>query len=226
MVTTATSTRAGLKKETRVPGGSRFPRPNGKGPGGNGHKRRDDDSQFSSSRYRVMMWVVLAAIVMMFAALSSAYIVLSGGDQWKPIRVPRMFFLSTVLLVVSSFTFAVARRRLNEEKRRAYVRWLAATLFLGLGFLATQLMAWGELRGQGVYLKSNPHSAFFYLFTGVHGVHLIGGVLALLFLVLRSIRNQKIGTARVEASVSAVSLYWHAMDGLWVWLFILLLVWR
>jgi cytochrome c oxidase subunit 3 len=226
MATTVTSTRSATKKDTRVGGGPKLPGPNGKGPRGNGWRRGGEDDQqrrFSPATYRITMWVVLAAIVMMFTALSSAFIILSGGDQWRPIKVPRMFFLSTGIIMVSSATFEVARRCLKDRKERGYIWWLAVTVVLGFAFLATQVMAWRELRAQGIYLASNPHSSFFYLFTGVHGVHLMGGVLALLFLVFR-MRNLQ--SPRTEVSAGVVSLYWHAMDGIWIWLFLLLLVWR
>jgi cytochrome c oxidase subunit III len=227
MATMVTSTKPSVKKSTHSNGSSRFPRPNGKGPGGNGRERRDDDNQdhFSAAKYRVLMWVVLAAIVMMFAALSSAYIVLSGGDEWKPIRVPPIFFLSTAVLLSSSVTFGVARARLRGSSLKGYRSWLAVTVLLGLSFLVTQLLAWRALTDQGVYLASNPHSAFFYLFTSVHGVHLLGGVVGLVVLLLRGPKSPS-NLARTDASAGVVSLYWHTMDGLWVWLFLLLLVWR
>lgn len=228
MATTVTSTRSTTKKDTRVGGGPKSPGPNGKGPQENGWRRGGEDDEprrFSPAIYRITMYVVLAAIVMMFAALSSAFIILSGGDQWRPIEIPRLFFLSTGIIIVSSATFEVARRCLKDGKEGGYIWWLAMTVVLGFAFLATQIMAWRELRAQGIYLSSNPHSSFFYLFTGVHGVHLLGGVLALLFLVFR-MRNQELSSPRTEASAGVVSLYWHAMDGIWIWLFLLLLVWR
>lgn len=221
-----TSTKPSVKKSTHANGSSRFPGPNGRGPSGNGRGRHDDDQEhFSPAKYRVLMWVLLAAIVMMFAALSSAYIVLSGGDQWKPIKVPTIFFLSTALLLLSSVTFGVARAKLRGGSLKRYRAWLLVTVLLGLGFLVTQLLAWRELKAQGVYLASNPHSAFFYLFTSVHGVHLLGGVIGLLVLLLRRPRSPSC-LERTDASAGVVSLYWHTMDGLWVWLFMLLLVWR
>lgn len=226
MATMVTSTKPSVKKSTHSNGDSRFPRPNGKGPGGNGRGRHDDDQDnFSAAKYRVLMWVVLAAIVMMFAALSSAYIVLSGGDEWKPIRVPPIFFLSTAVLLSSSVTFGVARARLRRGSLKGYQAWLGVTVLLGLVFLVTQLLAWRVLKAQGVYLASNPHSAFYYLFTSVHGVHLLGGVVGMVVLLLRRPRGPAT-LVRTDVSAGVVSLYWHTMDGLWVWLFLLLLVWR
>lgn len=229
MATTATGTRSTSRKDARVSGGPKPPGPNGKGPGGNGWRQQGEGGQrreFSPAAYRITMWVLLAAIVMMFAALSSAYIVLSGGAEWAPIEVPGMFFWSTGVIVVSSATFEIARRYLKEGKQRGYVQWLAVTVLLGLTFLATQLMAWRELRAQGIYLASNPHSSFFYLFTGVHGTHLLGGIIALLFLAVRTRNRQELSPLRAQASASVISLYWHVMDALWIWLLLLLLVWR
>jgi len=173
------------------------------------------------------MWVILAAIIMMFVALSSAYIVLSGGDRWQPIRMPGMFFLSTGLILVSSATMETARRSLKQAADRRYARWLALTLLLGVGFVVSQLFGWRQLVTQGVYFSGHPHSSFFFLFTGIHGVHLLGGIVALGDLVARGLRkaNEAAGEKK-EVLTDVVSLYWHVMDGLWVWLFLLLLLWR
>lgn len=137
-----------------------------------------------------------------------------------------MFFLSTGLILASSLTFELGRRSLKSGEESSYTRWLMLTLLLGLAFLGTQFLAWKELRAQGVYLASNPHSSFFYLFTGVHGVHLLGAIFALLYLVLRMRKSSELNSLRTKASTSVVSRYWHAMDGIWLWLFFLLLVWR
>ena len=225
MATTVTSTRPETRKGSSG-GGPKFPGPNGKGPHGNGWHGDDKQRRFSPAAYRIMIRVVLAAIVMMFAAMSSAYIVLSGGAEWKPIAVPRMFFLSTAIIILSSVTFEFARRCLKSGKAKAHYAWLALTLLLGLGFLVTQLLAWRELRAQGVYLSGNPHSSFFYLFTGVHGVHLLGGILALLFLMIKLGLRKKADPLRSVTSTGVVSRYWHTMDGLWLWLFLLLLIWK
>ncbi len=226
MATTVTGTRTkertGIKRH-----GPGFPGSNGKN--GNGWRKGGDDGaepDFSPEKYRITMWVLLAAIVMMFVALSSAFIVVSGTDQWRPIRMPKMFFLSTAIILLSSATIQTAARSLKQEARRRYERWLFVTLLLGLGFLVSQLLGWRELVAQGVYFSRHPHSTFFFLFTGVHGVHLLGGIFALSYLVAR--RQQKTDQRRGpkrKALVDVVSLYWHVMDGLWIWLFLLLLVW-
>jgi cytochrome c oxidase subunit 3 len=175
------------------------------------------------------MWLALASIAMMFVSLSSAYIVRSGtARDWFPLALPRVLFASTALILVSSVTLEIARRKLKQALHHAYAKYLLLTALLGLGFLASQLIAWRQLSAQGIYLASHPHSSFFYLLTGAHAVHLLGGLLALLFLWFRSRRKlAEAGlVARRQATADAVTIYWHFMDALWIYLFLLLFLWR
>ena len=172
------------------------------------------------------MWVLLAAIVMMFAALSSVYI-MSSEEQRRPVHMPPMFFVSTVLILVSSGTFQRAKRSLQQQQPRAYLRWLLATLALGCGFLVSQLIGWRELAAAGVYFAEHPRSTFFYIFTALHGGHLIGGIGLVLYLVLRKGRRILPLNHEMNATwTSIVGIYWHAMDGIWIWLFSLLLIFK
>lgn len=229
MVTTVTSTKSATRKDTRVGGGPRPPGPNGKGPRGNGwYGGQEDKRKLSPAAYRITMWVVLAAVIMMFAALSGAYayIILSGGDQGRLVVMPRMFFVSTGIIFLSSLAFQSAKRSLKQGSVTTYIRWVSVTLLLGVLFLAAQLTGWQELVAQGVYFASHPHSSFFYFFTGVHGVHLLGGILALLYLLARTRRNpEQVTSEGTQTLTDVASLYWHTMDGLWMWLFLLLLIW-
>jgi cytochrome c oxidase subunit 3 len=175
------------------------------------------------------MWVALAGVLMMFTALTSAYIVRANtSNDWRPIAMPRLLWLSTGLILLSSFSIEVARRTLKSGNTGGYRRWLLFTVLLGLGFLATQLLAWRQLVAQGIYISKNPHSGFFYVLTGAHGVHLLGGILALDYLLLRSWRKayEQHGAAKRQAVANAVALYWHFMLGLWIYLFLLLFLWR
>lgn len=222
---TVTSTKTATKIESRLP---KAPGPNGNGSNGNGRRKWfGDEKHFSPDTYRITVWLLLAAVVMMFVALASAYIFLSGGDQWQPVRMPRTFFISTGLILISSMTMATARRRLREEDGRRYALWLLITLVLGLGFVSSQIVGWKQLVAEGVYLSKNPHSSFFYLFTGAHGLHLLGGMTALSYLALRARRILVgVGEEKRLAATDAVTLYWHFMDGIWVCLFLLLLFWN
>ena len=167
--------------------------------------------------------------MMMFTALSSAYIVrAAGASDWVVIRMPRLLWLSTSLIVLSSLCFELSRRALKRDDQQGYARWLMVTVGLGLGFLAAQFLAWRELVAQGIYLSTNPHSAFFYLLTGLHAVHLLGGILALDYLLLHARRRrapEEIGPKRAAAA-GAVAIYWHFMGALWIYLFLLLFLWR
>jgi cytochrome c oxidase subunit 3 len=234
MATTVTSTKvASVKTETARPV---VPGIGGKGPGGNGFRRnggggsgRDDGRDTSSERYRIGMWVALAAILMMFTALSSAYFVREGmADDWRPIAMPPVLWASTTLILTSSATFVAAIRALRRDEADRYRRWLLATALLGLCFLAAQFLAWRQLVAQGIYLATNPHSSFFYLLTGLHAIHLIGGICALGALLVHAWtrRDQAPPGERQRAAAGAVGLYWHFMDGLWIYLFVLLFVWR
>jgi len=218
------------KKDTTrgIGSGGQFPGPNGKKPGGNGWHGGGDRSKrkFSPATYRITMWVLLAAIVMMFVALSSVYI-MSSEEQRRPVSMPPMFFVSTVLILVSSGTFQRAKRSLQQEKPRSYFRWLLATLALGCAFLVSQFVGWRELAAAGVYFREHPRSTFFFIFTALHAAHLIGGILLLLFLVIRRARRVlPLNTEKNSTWTSIVGIYWHAMDGIWIWLFLLLLIFK
>lgn len=183
----------------------------------------------SPDRYRTGVLVALAGVAMMFTALTSAYIVRGGTwNDWRPIAIPRMLWVSTGIILLSSLAFEVARRALKSGRTVAFQRWLLVTVVLGLGFLATQLMAWRELAAAGVYLASNPHSSFFYVLTGAHGLHLLGGILVLDYLLLRSWRgrSEENGARKRQRVVNAAALYWHFMFGVWIYLFLLLFLWR
>jgi cytochrome c oxidase subunit 3 len=233
MDTTVTSTKVITQPKIGLGGGGSLKPGNGGGgprgkdqgqPGGDGLSNRD-----SLSKYRIGMWVTLAGVAMLFTALTSAYIVrASTSNDWHPLAIPRLLWLSTALIVLSSLSFEVARRTLRSGTESGYQRWLLLTVLLGLGFLGTQLLAWRQLAAQGIYLATNPHSSFFYVLTGAHGIHLLGGILGLDFLLLRSWRKtfDERGAMRRQAIVDSVALYWHFMLGLWIYLFLLLFLWR
>jgi cytochrome c oxidase subunit 3 len=175
------------------------------------------------------MWVGVAGIAMMFTALSSAYIVrAASATDWRPLAMPRILWLSTVLIVLSSGTVEVARRNLKRLQNQAYVRWLSLTGVLGVGFLVSQVLAWQHLWRQGVFLSSNPHSSFFYLLTATHGIHLIGGLLGLTYVLSRALSktDDEIATGKRQGRADAIGIYWHFMDALWIYLFLLLFLWR
>ncbi len=226
MATMVTSTKPATKRGTSGP--PKLPGPNGNGSKG---KKGEDflEPESHSHRYRIGMWVALASIAMMFTALSSAYIVrAASANDWLPLRMPRVILLSTALIITSSVTLEKAKQKLRSVMLGEHKRWLMITVVLGLGFLTSQLLAWRQLARQGIYLASNPHSSFFYLLTATHGLHLIGGLFALTFLLFRTWRHETKTSVspRHQAATDAVAIYWHFMDALWIYLLLLLFLWR
>ena len=181
-------------------------------------------------KYRIGMWVGLASILMLFVALTSAYIVrgipaLGGGQSdWVPLSMPRVLWLTTAVLLLSSVSIELARRALKHGEYERFKRWISVTTICGVAFLVGQVMAWQQLVSQGVYINSHPHSSFFYLLTSLHGVHLLGGVIALGYVTVAALR-MRISFKR-RAAVDVTAIYWHFMDGLWIYLFGLLFFFR
>jgi len=174
--------------------------------------------------YRLGMWFALTGIVMLFAAFTSALVVRKGMSfDWVPVRMPRILWLNTLILLSSSATLELSRRWLRLHEAAAFIRSLSVTLVLGLGFLAGQIIAWRELAARGVYLASNPGSSFFYVLTAAHGVHLLGGVVALAFVVFRA-RRIAFGQAR-RTPLDVTAIYWHFMDALWIYVLFVLMNW-
>jgi cytochrome c oxidase subunit III len=170
------------------------------------------------------MWVVLASITMTFAAFTSALIVRQGAsNDWKHLTLPPILYLNTLVLIASSITLEVARRRIGaymagpRERTTAPSRWLYVTLFLGLLFVAGQYVAWLQLRAQGLFLATNPNSSFFYVLTGIHAIHVSGGLAGL----ARVIRRLNKSVLR-KSTLDATSHYWHFMGALWIYLLLLL----
>lgn len=189
---------------------------------GGGEGAFQPSSGIPQRAYMTGMTVALAGILMFFMALVSAYIVRKGlSNDWRPLDVPRILWLNTLILLASSATLTRARRAFVRRDEPSFRHWWYVTTALGLMFLAGQLIAWRQLAHAGIYLPTNPSSSFFYVFTAAHGLHLLGGILALLFVALRATRRLARGTA-----TEVVSLYWHFMDGLWVFLFTLLILGR
>jgi cytochrome c oxidase subunit III len=194
-------------------------------------------------RYRMGIFFALASDLMFFVAIVSTFFVSQSTghfdaysnyvNDWSPTVIPPILWLNTVVLILSSITMENARRRMFREvdvmdewlglgkpiTRRA-IPWVAATVFLGIVFLIGQWIAWTQLAVQHVFFRSNPSSHFFYLITGVHGIHLILGILGLAgaligLYVSRSLESRQI-------MVDCASWYWHSMGIFWLFLFTLL----
>ena len=175
---------------------------------------------------RTGIWIGLAAITMSFAALTSALIVRQGAaNDWQHITLPSVLYFNTLVLLASSISLELSRRRVATFMRAGTRRdgspalWLYATLLLGLVFVAGQYVAWLRLKSEGLYLATNPTSSFFYVLTAVHAVHVLGG-LGGLVRVIRKL-SEPIPTLR-RSTLDATSQYWHFMGILWLYLLLVL----
>ncbi|MCU1339999.1 MAG: cytochrome c oxidase subunit [Bryobacterales bacterium] len=177
----------------------------------------EDPSKSPPGLYRIGLLITCASILAFFTALVIAFYWRSRTPPfWAPITLPHTLWLSTVIILASSGTFEAARRAYRRGLHPAAARLLVATACLGAAFLASQLAAWRNLVHRGYYLAQNPYSSFFYMFTGLHAAHLIGGLVALFIVVL--------GRATRRETVDVVAYYWHFLGLLWIALFVILLI--
>ncbi len=168
------------------------------------------------------IWVGLATITMSFAAFTSALVVRqSTANDWRHLAIPSIVFLNTVVLLLSSGTLEVARRRVatfvrsGGTDRQKPLFWLGLTLLLGIVFVAGQYAAWLQLRAEGLYLASNPNSSFFYVLTAMHALHVLaglGGLSRVTYKVWQPIVHLR------RSTMDATSYYWHFMGILWLYL--------
>ena len=196
------------------------PRGGGFGGGGGGPEG------WGASRRASMtgLMVLLAATTMAFAAFTSAFVVRRGmSNDWVDMRLPRIVWVNTAVLLASSLLLELARRSLKTGRRSGFNRYWTAGTVLGALFLAGQAIAWRQLNQAGIFVSSNPSSSFFYVLTAYHGLHIVGGLSALVYVDVQALRLRLGPGKRTAVDVSA--MFWHFVDGIWLYLMVLFLVW-
>ncbi len=194
-------------------------------------------------RYRLGLMIGMVSVMMLFITFSTTFIFRHhvkhfdprAGifvSDWAPVPLPYTLLLfNTAILLLSSFTIEKGRRQVFEQAvvapitalpgiaadRGCRVSWVAVTAFLGVMFLGGQALAWRHLTQRGYLLASNPANSFFYLLTGLHAVHLLGGVLALGYALFSGFLPRPLERRRVIVDVAA--WYWHFMAMLWIYVF-------
>ena len=207
----------------------------GGGGGGSDDNKKNNDffdetESNPNEKFRLGMWFLLLVVIMTFGGLIGAYVVIATKNEleWKPFNLPFQVWISTLLILSSSLTYQISKNALQAENQIKAKNWLLATTVLGGMFISSQILSWLELVRQGIYMASNPYAGFFYILTAVHALHVFGGILVLGYILLR-IWNKTFSTEELEkrkSVSSAVGLYWHFMDGLWLVLFVLLGFWK
>ena len=223
--------------ETEKP---RRKRSNTVGGGGNGNSGRqgggsdrpdeDLDNIVIPNKARVFTWFLLLVVLMTFGGLSAAYIMTAtnGAIEWRPFALPIQVWISTAIILISSAVYHRAKTALDDYDQPRAKKWLVATTVLGAAFISSQMLAWYELNQRGLYFSGNPYAGFFYILTGLHALHVLGGIIALGSIVIGSwheIRSEQ-RWHRVRSLGEVVGWYWHFMAGVWVILFILLGFWK
>ena len=204
------------------------------GGGDDGDRRHDDyieeEETYPSNKFRIGMFFLLLVVLMTFGGLMSAYIVVStnGVLEWRPFDLPKQIWISTFLILVSSLTYQIAQNALNKNNQAKAKNFLLATTVFGGTFIASQLLAWVQLVQRGVYMESNPYAGFFYILTAVHAIHVIGGIIALGYVLLRNWQSSASGEElkKRQQISGSIGWYWHFMDGLWIVLVLLLGFWK
>jgi cytochrome c oxidase subunit III len=167
------------------------------------------------------LWAFLGTVTMLFIGFTSAYILRRASSDWQPLSPPPVLWLNTGLLLLSSVTLETARRRLRGWNLAGAEHAFVATGVLGALFVAGQYVGWQQLAARGVFLASNPHSSFFYVLTGVHALHLFGG---LCWFVAALSRLRRMAYLPGEDGLRLFATYWHFLGAVWAYLLFLLFV--
>jgi cytochrome c oxidase subunit III len=184
-----------------------------------GHGGGGGGLAFDPARFGLMAF--LGTVSMLFIGFTSAYIVRRTAMDWRALPAPRLLWWNTAALLLSSVSLETARRRRALLDRPGLHGWLGATALLALVFAAGQVRAWRALAALGYFLSSNPHSSFFYMLSGVHLVHLAGG-LVWFGLVLSRLRGPRYATAEGEGALALFATYWHFLGLLWLYVAVLI----
>jgi len=170
------------------------------------------------------MWLFLATVVMVFASLTSAYIVRRAEGDWKNFELPSLFTWTSVVIVISSITIQIAYYRAKAGAVSVYRNLLGLSFLLGVVFLIGQFYAWKQLVAASIYLVGNPSESFVYVLSGLHGLHIVSALifLAVVWAAAGKVRYGEFNLNQLELCVT----YWHFLGGLWLYLFLFLMLYR
>ena len=176
------------------------------------------------STFKILLWLAMVSMVMMFAGLTSGYIVRQAESNWFVFELPKVFYISTAFIIVSSISMQWALNAVKNNNLASLRIGLIVTFGLGLAFTFTQFTAWSALVKEGIFFTGNPSGSFLNVLTGLHLAHLFGGMLYLLIVSARSIQGKYHKGNMLPVELCAI--FWHFLDGLWVYLFLFLLIIR
>ena len=174
----------------------------------------------TSRAKKMMLWFGIVSLLMSFAGWTSAYIVSSTREDWiDDFTLPSAFLFSTVMIIISSFTYILAQRSLKKDQNANCTKWLFLTFLLGIGFIVVQFLGFSQLIGQGYYFtgpSSNITMSYIFLIAAVHIVHVVAGLISLLVVLVNQLKGKY--TAGNMLGMELGATFWHFLDILWVYL--------
>jgi cytochrome c oxidase subunit 3 len=171
--------------------------------------------------FKQMLWIAMISMTMMFAGLTSAYVVSRSREDWVSFELPSAFYLSTILILLSSLSFVLARRSLLSGDHSRSNLFLGLTLVLGLAFVFYQFNGFNQLIEAGLYTtgpESNVASSFLYVITGAHLLHIFAGIIVLIRVIYKNMQQRY--TVEDHLGFTLGAIFWHFVDALWIYLFL------
>lgn len=168
--------------------------------------------------HKFALWIACASITMMFMAWTSAYVVRQAAGNWLEFRLPNVFFISTVVLLISSVTIHYSYYSFKKENEKSYKAFLVLSFLLGITFLILQYVGWMNLYDIGVALDGNPAGSFVYVFSGFHGLHILGGLAAILVAMVHAFALKFKPTPKRKLRFELTLTIWHFLDFLWLYI--------
>ncbi|MDI9356631.1 MAG: cytochrome c oxidase subunit 3 [Chitinophagaceae bacterium] len=168
------------------------------------------------------LWLFIVSIIMIFASLTSAYIVKKSEAEWLIIEIPFLFFYSTLIVVISSVSVQIAYFYLLKKKKNKTIVFLCTTIFLGMFFICMQWLGWIQLVSYNIYFVGNPAGSFIYVLSGLHGMHLIGGIIFLIIVLFLILQKEKYFQDALWMQLCVT--FWHFLTFLWVYLYFFLIL--
>ncbi len=168
------------------------------------------------------LWLFIVTVVMIFAALTSAYIVRQSEGNWLEFDLPQTIYITSGIILTSSITMQWSYFAAKNDNLMSLRLNTLITAFLGIAFLVGQYIVWQDLVAMDVFFVGNPAGSFMYVLTGLHGVHLISGVIFLILVTVNAFRY-KVHSKSMD-QIEMCATYWHFLDGLWLYLFLFLIL--
>ncbi len=190
----------------------------------------DNLNDFKPETFRILTWFLLLIVFMTFGGLIGAYVVLATNKamEWQPFSLPYQIWVSTALIIASTIAYEFSNRFLQAKNQAGSRSFLLIATALGGTFIASQILAWLQLVNRGVYVGGNPYAGLFYILTATHALHVVGGISALGYLVLKTKKPTALSEEMLKRRTysKVIGWYWHFMDALWLVLVLLLGFWK